>query len=321
MPDAAHATIAVRRVAGIAHRYDQGMLRAAPSITVRNAKLFLDGVITAPANTGALRAPYLENHGTPEAPRFEPGSNRGTVYFPAPLLSQILIGLARAGLDPHLHTDGDEAVHAALDGVAALRKALPGSAARPALAHCELVAPMDYGRFAALRAIPVLSFQWEKPAADTIEGARATLGAERHARIEPAGVLERAGARIAFGSDWPVDPLNEWLALRVGMTRTAEPDAPPEHAGRLGADPGLTRLTALRAITINAAYELHQEAVTGSLEPGKFADFIVLDRNVLGIEPAQIAGTQVLLTVVGGRTVYDRGDLPGARTGVNDASP
>jgi predicted amidohydrolase YtcJ len=90
----------------------------------------------------------------------------------------------------------------------------------------------------------------------------------------------------------------------VGVTRTNAPDAPVAYRGRLGTDPGLTRETVLRAITINAAYELHEDDVTGSLEVGKFADLIVLDRNPLTIAAEDIAKVVVLETVVGGKTVY-----------------
>ena len=85
----------------------------------------------------------------------------------------------------------------------------------------EIVDPSDFGRYQSLDAIPVLSFQWEKPAPDTIDGAQAYLGPARFRYIEPAGYLKAAGARIAYGSDWPVDPLDEWFALKVGVTRTA----------------------------------------------------------------------------------------------------
>ena len=122
--------------------------------------------------------------------------------------------------------------------------------------------------------------------------------------LEPAGLLAASGARIAFGSDWPVDQLDEWFALKVGVTRTNAPDAPAEYRGRLGDDPGLSREAVLRAATINAAYELHQDTVTGSLEVGKFADLIVLDRNPLKVPAEEIAKTRVLETVVGGKVVY-----------------
>jgi predicted amidohydrolase YtcJ len=101
-----------------------------------------------------------------------------------------------------------------------------------------------------------------------------------------------------------VDPLNEWFALKVGVTRTNAPEAGPRYAGRLGDDPGLSRETVVRAITINSSYELHQEALTGSIEVGKLADFIVLDRNLFKIPAEDIAGIKVLLTVVGGGVVY-----------------
>jgi predicted amidohydrolase YtcJ len=128
--------------------------------------------------------------------------------------------------------------------------------------------------------------------------------------IEPAGFLAAAGARIAFGSDWPVDKLDEWFALKVGVTRTNAPDAPAEFKGRLGEDPGLSREQVLLAATINAAYELHQDDVSGSLAVGKFADLVVLDRNPLKVPAEEIAKTQVLETVVGGQVVYKATNWP-----------
>ncbi len=295
---------AIARVLSIRKTYDEGALKPAPGITVRNAKLFMDGVISAPAFTGAVVDPYLHNVGTAAAPSWVPGPSRGPpVYFPPDVLASALIGLGKAGIDPHLHADGDGGVRAALDGIAAMRKSLPGADIRPAIAHDEIVQPSDLPRFKALNATPVLSFQWEKPAGDTL-GLKDAFGPERMKILEPAGTLAAAGARIAYGSDWPVDKLDEWFALKVGVTRTNAPDAPVAYRGRLGTDPGLTRETVLRAITINAAYELHEDDVTGSLEVGKFADLIVLDRNPLTIAAEDIAKVVVLETVVGGKTVY-----------------
>jgi len=202
-----------------------------------------------------------------------------------------------------MHADGDGAVHAGLDGIEALRNALPSADIRPAIAHDEIVDPVDFGRYKKLDTIPVLSFQWEKPAGDTL-GLRNYFGPARMKILEPAGLLAAAGARIAFGSDWPVDKLDEWFALKVSVTRTNSPDAPAEYRGRLGDDPGLSPAAALRAITINVAYELHQNDATGSIEVGKFADLIVLDRNPLKIPAEDIANTRVLETVVGGNVIY-----------------
>jgi predicted amidohydrolase YtcJ len=305
---------AVATARALARRYDQGAARPRPGITVRNIKVFMDGVITAPACTGAMLSPYFTNVGTAAAPRWVPGESRGPeVYFPAAVLHPLLIEAARAGLEPHMHADGDRAVHEALDAIAALREVFSGDAIRAAIAHDESVDPADFGRFQQLDAIPVLSFQWEKPAPDTIDGAQDYLGPERFKYLEPAGYLAAAGARIAFGSDWPVDPLNEWFALKVAVTRENDPAAGARYSGRLGSDPGLTLPAAIRAITANAAYELHSEHEIGTLEPGKLADFIVLDRNVFEIPPRQVAAVRVLLTVVGGEAVYAAAPFTAAR--------
>lgn len=304
---------AVARVVAFAKQYDNGAISRSPGITVRNAKLFLDGVIAAPALTGAVREPYLMNAGTAEKPHWVPGPSRGpAVYFSADALATVLVDLGRAGIDPHMHADGDGAVHAALDGIEALRKALPNTDIRPAIAHDEIVEPADFPRYKPLGAIPVLSFQWEKPAGDTL-GLTNYFGPARMKILEPAGLLSAAGARIAFGSDWPVDKLDEWFALKVGVTRTNAPGAPPEYGGRLGDDPGLSREAVLRAATIDAAYELHADEATGSIEVGKFADLIVMDRNPLEVPAEEIAKIQVLETVVGGNIVYEASAVPGAR--------
>jgi predicted amidohydrolase YtcJ len=301
---------AVARVVAFAKQYDEGEIARAPGITLRNAKLFLDGVIAAPALTGAVREPYLMNAGTAEKPHWVPGSSRGpAVYFSADALATVLVDLGRAGIDPHLHADGDGAVHAALDAIEALRKAVPKSDIRPAIAHDEIVEPTDFPRYKLLGAIPVLSFQWDKPAGDTL-GLTNYFGPARMKILEPAGFLAAAGARIAFGSDWPVDKLDEWFALKVGVTRTNAPDAPPEYSGRLGDDPGLSREAVLRAATIDAAYELHQDEAAGSIEIGKFADIIVLDRNPFKVPAEEIAKIQVLETVVGGNVVYEAPAVP-----------
>jgi predicted amidohydrolase YtcJ len=303
-PEASDPALAVSRVVAYRKQYDQGALQAKPSITVRNAKLFLDGVIAAPALTGAMLDPYRKNVGSPENPRWIDGQSRGpAVYFPPQPLAQILAGLGYAGIDPHMHADGDAAVRAALDAIEIMRKRLGAADIRPAIAHDEIVSPADFPRFQALDAMPVLSFQWEKPAGDTL-GLTNYFGPARMKILEPAGLLKAAGARVAFGSDWPVDPLNEWFALKVGVTRTNAPEAGAEFRGKLGEDPGLSRDAVLRAATIDAAHELHQDEVTGSIEIGKFADLIILDRDPLKIPAEDIANVRVLETVVGGSTVY-----------------
>jgi predicted amidohydrolase YtcJ len=303
--EAADPASAVARIVNYEKQYDQGIIHRKPGITLRNAKLFLDGVIAAPALTGAVLEPYRVNAGTPEHPRWVPGQSRGpAVYFPPKPLAEILVQLGRAGIDPHMHADGDAAVRAGLDAVEVMRKEIGRVDIRPAIAHDEIVSPDDFPRFKALDTMPVLSFQWEKPAGDTL-GLKNYFGPDRMKILEPAGLLAGAGARVVFGSDWPVDPLDEWFALKVGVTRTNAPNAAPEFHGRLGDDPGLSREAVLRAATIDAAYELHQDDITGSIEVGKFADLIVVDRNPLKIPAEDIANVHVLETVIGGQAVYE----------------
>jgi hypothetical protein len=286
-------------------QFDQGPTTVAPSLQVRHAKLFMDGVISAPAFTGAMLEPYLVNKGTDEKPDWQPGASNGAPgYFTQAALRTTLTELANARIDPHVHVDGDRAVRETLDAIEYLRSTPAGKDVRPALAHDEIVAPADYPRFARLDVTPVLSFQWAKPAPDTVGALKDYMGPARYAIVQPQALLLGAGARIAYGSDWPVDPLDEWFALKVGVTRTAAPDAGKEYAGRLGAQPGMPRAAVLRAITINAAYTLRQEELTGSLEVGKLADMIVLDRNFFTIPDEDIANIKVLQTIVGGKIVY-----------------
>jgi len=230
---------ATAMVKSLAQRYDQGKVVPAPALTVRNVKLFLDGVITAPASTGAMLTPYLSLQGAPGNPHWAPSASRGPdVYFPAPVLSALLKDIAEAGFEPHMHADGDRAVREGLDGIGALRQQFPDRDIRAAIAHNEIVDPADFPRYQQLNVIPVLSFQWEKQAPDTMEGAREYLGPARFKYMEPAGFLAAAGARIAYGSDWPVDPLDEWFALKVGVTRINAPQPDHKYAGRLSDDKG-----------------------------------------------------------------------------------
>ena len=160
----------------LAQTYDQGPIEPRPRMTVRNVKLFLDGVITAPASTGAMLTPYLSLQGAPANPHWAPSASRGPeVYFPAPVLGALLIEVARAGFEPHMHADGDRAVREGLDGVAVLRREFPGRDIRAALAHDEIVDPADFPRFKQLNVNPVLSFQWEKQAPDTMEDRKSVV--------------------------------------------------------------------------------------------------------------------------------------------------
>lgn len=197
------------------------------------------------------------------------------------------------------------AIRAAAKRVKAARKALKKTDVRLLISHAEMVIPSDYARFRKLDVVPAMGFWWASPDFDSIDSAENYLGPERFNRMEPEGHLQRAGAKIALGSDWPVNALNSMYQLKVLVTR--EGNNPGEkYQGRLGTVPLVPIKPALRAMTINPAYGMHQDEQTGSLEVGKFADMIVLDRNLLKVDPRTIDQTRVLRTVVGGKTVYER---------------
>lgn len=307
--ETADPAAAVAKVIALGDTYNTTPGAVAPGLSVRTAKVFMDGVIQAPALNGALNAPYLHNTGTDDAPVFEPSDNSGTLYVSEAQLTGVMAAFAEAGLRVHLHADGDGAVTVALNALEATRALHPDAAFRPAFAHCELMDPTDYARFAELGAQPVLSMQWGKRAPDTIDTVQDYIGPERFAYLETAGKFHDSGARIAFGSDWPVDALNEWFAMEVAITRENDQSPDPAYAGRLGDDPGLDLPTALRAFTIDAAYSLDMDQDIGSIEPGKLADLIVIDRDLFQIDPSAISDTKVLLTMVGGQEVYRAEDF------------
>ncbi|WP_347912611.1 amidohydrolase [Pseudomonas grandcourensis] len=299
----------------LASTYDQGEVRVAPGVNMRHVKLFMDGIINAPADTGAMLTPYLHNSGTDKAPKWTPGKNLGELYFPPQVLNPLLLQAVKAGLDPHLHATGERAVRDALDSVAYVRKELPGTDFRPAIAHAESVDPADYSRFKALDVTATMSFQWAQQAPSTVDGTSDHLGAERFERMEPSGSIAHAGGRVAFGSDWPVDPLDEFLALKVGVTRSGDPTNPhsygPKYAGRLNADPALSRAEVLRSITLSSAEQLKLDTVLGSVEVGKFADLIVLDKNFMQVPEEELGRNDVLLTLVGGKVVWAKAPFLG----------
>lgn len=306
-------TIADAKV--LANTYDQGETKVAPGVSMRHVKVFMDGIINAPADTGAMLTPYLHNTGTEKAPKWTPGKNLGELYFPPQVLNPLLLKAVEAGLDPHLHATGDRAVRDSLNGIEYVRHQLPGNAFRPTITHNEEVDPADYPRFKALDVTANMSFQWAQQAPSTIDGTSDHLGAARFARMEPSGSIARAGGRVAYGSDWPVDPLDEFLALKVGVTRSGDPQNPhsygPKYAGRLNDDPALSREEVLRTITLNAAEQLKLDAVVGSVEVGKFADLIVLDKNFMQVPEAELARNNVLLTMVGGKVVWAKAPFVG----------
>ena len=304
---AADAAKTVASAKAVAALYDQGAFKPAPTVSFRHVKIFGDGVVNAPADTGGVLTPYFANVGSDASPNWQPGANLGKVYFAPEVLKPLMAEIARSGLDPHIHATGERTVRQALDAIEHARQQVPGTDFRPAIAHNETVDPADYPRFKALGVVASFSFQWAQQAPYSIGETEHHLGPARFARMEPFGSLHNAGARVAYGSDWPIDPFDEMLAMKIGVTRAGDPQSPnsfgPDFAGKINGDPALTRANALRAITMNSAYQLRMEAKVGSIEVGKFADMIVLDKNFMQVPEDELARNKVLLTMVGGKVV------------------
>lgn len=257
-------------------------------------KIFADGVIEYPSQTAALLEPYLDGHG-------HPTSNRGPSYFTQDNLNRIVSGANAAGLTVHVHAIGDRAVRAALDAFAYSRQHDGAGDGRDQIAHLELIDPADFPRFQELGVIANFQLLWAERDDYIVKSTLPYIGPERARYLYPARSLRDAGARIAGGSDWNVSSFDAFEAMEHAITRAqARGKAPllPEQS--------ITIQDAVDAYTINAAFALKQEHTTGSLEPGKRADLIVLDRDVFTIDPRGLHETRVLTNYLDGRRVYAR---------------
>lgn len=300
----ADITTAIDRVKTFAKQYSDDHLQPKPSLTISLVKFFVDGVLQAPLMTASLLKPYRINQGTAEQPNFVESDRLGDLYYDEKILQQLIIAVSEAGFHPHMHTVADGAIEVVLNHIQTMRQNHPHLAnIRPSLAHNELAAPHHYQKFAALDVIATTSFQWAGPTNEMIEQFKLMLGEDRFNDLEPCAKFIDAGAKVAFGSDWPIDPLNEWYNFKVAMTRTGYSSA-DKQTQRLNTDRNLTVTEVLRAATIDAAFMLNQEHHIGSIEPGKFADLIVVDNNPFTISANEIEHIKIINTIVGGKLVY-----------------
>lgn len=300
-PTVADVPQAVDKMMAFAEKYtDKTWSATKPGVFIQHAKFFVDGVMQSPINTARLLAPYRENSGTKAEPEYTPSKNYGDLYYPNELLTALITTVSERGFHPHMHTVADGAIEVTLDAIEHMRSKLPGKDIRPSLAHNELTSPHQFKRFKDLDVIPCLSFQWAGYTEEFAQEMRDILGDERFENLEPAGKFYDAGVRVAFGSDWPIDPLNEWFDFKVAVTRKGEAPNNP----RLNTDRDVTLTEVLRSATIEAAYMIAADQYVGSLEPQKFADYIILDRNLFQNDPADIENVKILKTFIGGKEVY-----------------
>lgn len=256
-------------------------------------KIFLDGV--PPSRTGAFLEPYLPDdvHGA---------HFHGETLFNPAELADWLRRVAEVGLSAKVHCTGDASVHAVLNAVETLRGE-GYTDTRYQVAHGQFVHPDDIPRFAKLDVSAEISpFIWVP--GPIVEAIREVLPRERADRMQPNRSLLDAGAVVAGGSDWPVSPSpNVWEGIHGLVTRE---DPSGQYAGTLWPEQAITLDEAITAFTIGGATAMGLDHETGSLEIGKSADFVLLDRNPFEHPANELVHTLVAETWFAGRRVFSR---------------
>ncbi len=260
-------------------------------------KIMQDGVMEN--HTAVLLEPYIGG-----------ASGRGESMVDPRALEEIVTRLDAEGFQVHFHAIGDGAIRECLDAVERAQQLNGGRHNRHHISHIELFDPDDIPRFRELGVVANFQPLWATADPYITDLTLPFIGPERGRWLYPIGSVLRSGAVVAFGSDWDVSTANPLEQIEVALTRRGPGDEDwdvfiPEE--RIGLH------DALAAFTINAAYVNHLEDRTGSIEVGKLADLVVIDRNLFAIEPAEISNARVLLTLIGGEPVYGDPGSIGAR--------
>lgn len=280
-------TAQVEKIKILANRFREGRLK------VSSAKIFADGVIEA--KTANLLLPYCDKKG-----------GNGKLNFAPDRLASLVSKLESAGIQVHIHSIGDGATRACLDAFEKSRRQDPENHRRRShIAHLELIDIADLPRFASLSVTATIQPYWAQQDDYILRLTEPVLGKERSQNIYPFKSLRDEGARLAGGSDWPVSSLNPLEAIQVALTRKAidsKADAWLPHQKLILKD-------CLEAYTINGAFINNRDSETGSLEVGKYADIIILDRDLYTVPAEEIARVKVLKTFFRGKEVFSREDL------------
>ena len=266
---------------------------ATQNVGTNFTKIMLDGI--PPTRTSAMLEPYLpdETHGD---------SFTGKLIHTPAQLAEDMVYLDVQGQTVKIHATGDRAVRVALDAIEAAREANGDSGLMHEISHAELIHPDDIPRFKQLNVTAEFSPILWYPSL-LVEVMAGVIGEERANRFWPIKSLQDAGAHLIYGSDWPsvVPDPNPWPGIEAMVTRQ---DPYGVRPGKLWPDQAITLEDALRIFTINGAVAGKNADRTGTIEVGKSADFIVLDRNIFQVPVEEISETQVVLTVVSGEEVY-----------------
>ncbi len=241
-------------------------------------KLYADGILIN--TTAAMKDPYEFNLlGLPE--------NKGLNYFSQDRVEKYIQALEGKGFDFHIHAIGDRGIHEALNAI----ENAATTQGRHRITHVEVVDPLDIPRFAQLNVTADAQVAGDFTNPENWHHNEDFIGAARADNAVPIKSLHDAGARVTLSSDWSVSPFNPFLGLQNAVTR-----APQEFS----------IAQAIKAYTLNGAYVMRQEDKVGSLEVGKLADLVILDRNIFEIDKNTINQTKILMTMLDGEVVYQK---------------
>lgn len=251
-------------------------------------KAFIDG--TLGSGTALMFAPFDD----------EPGKT-GLPQMPEAAFDALIAEAHANGFQTGTHAIGDKGVSWVLDAVERAQRQSGKKDLRHRIEHAQVIAPSDLDRFAPLGVIA--SMQPTHCTTD-MRFCEVRIGSERSRGAYAWRSLLDRGARMAFGSDWPVEPLDPMRGLYAAVTRTNIETGSPEA----GWFPGqrLTMAEAIGLFTKGAAYASFEEDVKGTLEPGKLADMVVLSKDLFAVPPAEILTTRAEVTILGGRIVFQR---------------
>jgi len=253
-----------------------------------SVKLFLDGVLEG--ETAALLEPYIGKHG-----------QAGELILDPDELSAAVTRFDAMGLQVHMHAIGDRAVRVGLDAIEAARRHNGPSDNRHHISHLQMIHVDDIERFATLDTAANFQSLWAEPDEWVMKLNLPVLGEERVQAMYPIASVQKAGGRIVGGSDWNVSSADPLAAIEVAVRRQ---DPRADTGPVLNQSERVSLSAMIDAYTINVAWLMHQEEMTGSIEVGKRADIAVLDRNLFEIPATEISDARVLLTLLDGEVIY-----------------
>ena len=249
-------------------------------LTAKSVKFIGDGALSA--GTAAILEPYLD----------DPDS-KGLLIWSDAEITEAAITFDKAGLKLHIHAIGDAAVRQALDAIEAVVANNPSWDRRPVITHAQLIDPLDLPRFAALGVIANFQPLWTYLDPMNKELILPRLGETRNNQQYQLRKVIDSGAQISFGSDWPITDFTPLVALAVPVHRQS-PDRQPPQGWSI--EQAITIEESMHFYTAAVAHQLFREADYGTLEVGKVADFIVLDRNPIETNPHEVRDIKVLAT-------------------------